>query len=213
MFALNELQTLISKAAVGAGLPSGHAHDLSAAGIWLAQRGFPVCSIVARALASGQPLPPKERLARRADSLSWTAGQAAWEGPGAIDLLMCLAPEISLELTDWDEPLLMLGLVGAATDMHQLPIELSSTGTCFAIGPGGSVDREAVASIFASSLRLRRSRDAAWPTIAELPQRYDPTATSDLGWPTLEALAGRTYVPSSSSSRTGGAGAGLTDND
>lgn len=212
MYALNELQTLIYKAAVGAGLPTGIAQEISVAGVWLAQRRFPVCEVIARALADAYGA--SVNCTKNDRGFDLADARAAIAGPSAIDLLLATdQSNCEIGLTGLDEPLLLLGFVGVAADCTGVTISMSTPEHLFAIVCAGNVDKTTFPAIGPIDVILRRASGKADTTLTAPATRYDPAALSDTGWSQLEQLARRTYVPATDQSRASGAGAGLTDND
>lgn len=209
-FALNELQGLVTKAVVGAGLPAGYAADLASAALWLAQRGFPACDILARALRSGNA---GACLRHAADGLECSNARAAVDGPALIDHLIAADPGIRATLHGVDEPCLLLGLLGAAADAYQACFQIDVERTSLLVTPCADLAPADLTLTSPQNVTVARSNA---PPSAEPPQlatRYDPAATGDNGWAELTRLATRTYVPASQQSRLTGAGAGLIDND
>lgn len=207
-YALNELDNLLRKAAVGGGFPVGNAIAIAAAGVWLARRGFPVCEIVQRALSGGMAA---IRLTHDDGRARFDTARAAIDGVAAIDLLLAGAGDVVL--CDLDEPRLVLGLAGAAG---------AANGTGFALGTGEiEIAIGGTAEIAPATFDLSRGCTLQLTLKADLPghgsapsaTRYDPAAAGDCGWDAIQRLAYTTYVPASDQSRLSGAGAGLTDND
>jgi len=212
MFALNELQALVAKASIGAGLPVGHAQEVAAAALWLAQRGFPVCEITAHALEcaakrSGQVHEVTSRI-------TLTNASAAIDGPNAIDVLIAkVDPTVDVVFENVDEPGLLLGLVGVAAERHQTAIAFRGAACHLTVGPAFWLDLAEVTLSGVRTILLSRAKIEGKSSGPAIASRYDPSRALDTGLWQLEKMAARTYVPSSTSSRTSGAGAGLTDND
>jgi Protein of unknown function (DUF3726) len=212
MYAMSELQALAYKAAVGAGLPVGVAQDIAAAGVWLAQRRFTACQIIARGLAD---VGTKRGDCRTSDlGVELVDVRAAATGTSAVDLLVASGRStFEVSLKGLDEPALLLGLVGTAADRYAIAIELVVSGRTFVVDPTCSVEPATFPTRGPADIALRRATPSAITSPPCLATRYDPAAVSDTGWDQLERLAKRTYVPATDHSRARGAGAGLTDND
>ena len=209
-YALNELESLLRKAAVGAGFPVGHAVAIAAAGVWLVRRRFPVCEIISRALAVGM----RESLAKPDGSgLAFKAARAAADGPAAIDLLLAGGANATITLGDVDEPALLVGLAGVAAKAHGVGVRLHAADVEVAIGQGTDITPIECSLSRDCTVIMRLCGDFNCGDATGLATRYDPAACGDSGWDRLAALAHKTYVPASDESRLSGAGAGLTDND
>jgi hypothetical protein len=212
MYALNELQTLIYKAAVGARLPVGIAQEIAAAGVWLAQRRYPVCEMITRALADA--IDASVNCKKNDQGFELAEARAAVAGPSAIDMLMAdNRADCEISLNGLDEPLLLLGLVGVAAECAGLTTTISTPEHSFIIGPVGDIDQASFPTHGPIDVSLQPASDDRTTILIAPATRYDPSAISDTGWTQLEQLAHRTYVPATDHSRTSGAGAGLTDND
>ncbi len=194
----NELETMLRKAAIGAGWPHALAAEGAGAVRWLAERGVDATTGFLRAL---HPLDTAIRCA--SDGRTLEAARVLAAGPSALDLAR-VTPGTTVTLEDIDVPLLLPGLAGLASD------------TCgFRIDCGGS------AAVGAGSLALEHgfgSAPHATVIAAEAPprrpERMSPRLeVPDALWAGFERLAARTYVPETEQSRLTGAGAGLLDND
>ena len=110
-FAFNELESLLKKAAIGAGFSVGHAMAIASAGVWLGRRGFPVCDIVCRAIAGG----PRESVMRSVNGdMVFEAARVGVDGVAGIDLLLAGLARDVVTLEGLDEPRLLVGLAGMA---------------------------------------------------------------------------------------------------
>lgn len=207
---LNELESLLKKAAVGAGFPVGHAVAIAAAGVWLARRGIPVCEVVVRTIAGGMG---DCQVVRDKGGATFQPARAGMAGPPAIDLLLADVGDETATLQDVDEPVLLLGLAGVAGKANQVGFAIASTEGDIVVDDVAAMPSPdwIVAAKRRMTLRLLTDRPPSRET--DLASRYDPMACGDSGWEALEALAYKTYVPASDQSRISGAGAGLTDND
>lgn len=209
-YSLNELESLLKKAATGAGFPPGHAVDLAAAGVWLARRRVPVCDLLARSIRGGMC---EVRLVTGACGVTCKTAKAAVIGIAAIDLLLSGVTGDAIELEQIDEPILLVGLAGVAAATHAVDFEIRYVGGVLSVKSSG-VGRLDAAALEPGSVTLTlRAVDVTQTAPVTLASRYDPAAVHDTGWDELAALARKTYVPASEQSRLSGAGAGLTDND
>lgn len=217
-YALNEVETLVRKAAIGSGLDPGRADELAAAGLWLARRSFPVCDILGRALTGG---PGDElEIVRNGTAAASNLARAAWIGPPTFDLLIAKAPGFRIELYNLDEPRLLAAIAAVTAALHGQRFILEWDDAFLPVGPGSNPAAGSIVSGTVRHLSVVRAPPAAvnprrrpGDPISTKPARYDPAAAGDSGLAALQALARLTYVPASDQSRRSGAGAGLTDND
>ena len=209
-FAFNELQSLLRKAAIGAGYSVGHAMAIASAGVWLGRRRFSVCDIVYRAVSGG----PRESVVRSVDGVSvFEAARAGVDGVAGVDLLIAGVAGDAVTLEELDEPTLLIGLAGVAADAHGVGFALGTEASSVVIGGGSEIAAAHVQFAGGETVVLRLRPDLSGVDGAVLASRYDPAVTADGSWTRIEQLAHRTYVPASDASRLSGAGAGLTDND
>ena len=216
MYSLNELTSLIRKAALGVGLPEANADDLAAAGLWLAACGLPSCSILARALSGSFDCPIEFKQDKHEGRIA--NARVALAGPCAIELMRAKPTDFELVLEDLDEPSVLLGLAGASALRDGACWRLDMLEAQWTISSNTSEDdlRRAM-PCGTGTVTLARYRSSVEPTYKQprrdLPPRYDPSLLGDDGWEALQRLARQTLVPATELSRTKGAGAGLIDND
>lgn len=205
----NEVETMLRKAVIGAGLPVGLAEDIGRAGAWLAAHGYDGIGAVMSAVRDGMSrsvMPAKDGRA-----LVFADARIAVCGPSAIDFVAVADAADEVRLLNADSPLLLIGFAGIAAASYGLDISL-------VFSNGGT------ASVSAGILALNGPVPIAGTDVVITCQDTGQTAQSGkppasgvvVGeeiWREAEALAVRTYVPSSAASRAKGAGAGLTDND
>ncbi|MDH3263405.1 MAG: DUF3726 domain-containing protein [Paracoccaceae bacterium] len=206
MLSLNEIETTLRKAALGAGLGFGAAEEVGRAGAWLCARGW---DGVAAALAGlDRPGAPCEAVAEGVCRFRKAAAASA--GLAAIDLLLgdCGVREARLE--GLDSPWLLVGLAGIAVEAGNAAFRLR-------LGDAEALVRPAGLDI-AGAVPARGCDAALW--VDEAPQHpaSAPRASAgaevrDEDWRRALALAQRTYVPASDRSRRFGAGAGARDED
>ena len=209
-FAFNELESLLRKAAIGAGFPVGHAMAIASAGVWLGRRRFAVCDIVYRAVSGG----PRESVVRAVDGVTvFEAARAGVDGVAGLDLLLAGVAGDAVTLEDLDEPRLLIGLAGVAAKAHGVGFAIGAETNEIVIGGGSEIAAAHVQFAGGETVVLRLRSDLSGVDDGALASRYDPAATADDSWTRIEQLAHRTYVPASDASRLSGAGAGLTDND
>ncbi len=209
-YSFNELDSLVRKAARGAGLPTGHANAIATASVWLARRQFPVCEIVSRAVLGGMSASDVDR---GSNAINFRNARSAVDGPAAIDLAIAADTGTDIMLQQLDEPALLLGLAGDAADAHQIGFTISGGEQAYEVGPRAGISPGHFMLTSGSDVVLSAIANTTAGSAAGYATRYDPAAVGDAGWDDLTALAAKTYVPASDQSRLKGAGAGLTDND
>jgi len=205
---LNEIETLLRKAAIGARLPVGLAEDMASAGRWLAMNRLDGLGACLHAIEGYSGIP--EMRDATPDTILFPDAAIAGAGPSALDFLLCEQGKKAVCLTDMDAPLLMVGLTGAVATDNDLEIEVA-----FSEGP----------TLRLSGAGLQGQVPTRWPNSATLrligpcddPLAFRAeTGGLDVDEPAYQALAGlalKTMVPESRDSLLAGAGAGLTDND
>jgi hypothetical protein len=207
---LNEIETTLRKAALGAGWPLGLAEEVGRAAAWLCGFGIDGVAAALPALAAG----PSLAEAARAGALwRFPGARAAAAGPSALDLLRAAGEGASAALEGVDAPLLLLGLAGVAA---------ADAGGGFALDVEGRDSARGWARVGARTLALAGEAPApgaavALRRLAAAPAGRAPSTTRAAPDPTLwaqaAALADRLLVPASETSRARGAGAGLIDDD
>lgn len=211
---LNEVETTVRKAALGAGLGEGLAEDTARATAWLAAHGLPSVETALEALGQDAAEAARQgaRVVRDGSVARFPQAAVAVAGPSALDLLAAGPDGTEAFLEAPDAPLLVLGLAGAAA----IPIVIDGDGQPLArIGPGGAWASEGVREQRPSVVRLA----GPIPTGAEQ-EGLVPLRPSDASvaiavdaWAALSALAARRLVPATDASRRHGAGAGERDTD
>jgi hypothetical protein len=209
MRSLNEIDTTLQKAAIGAGLPVGLAEDVGHAGAWLAARGHDGVRAVLMAVRDGMSTPviPVKENGR----LVFSSARIAVCGPSAIDILVGDDSVDEALLLNVDSPLLIIGLVGGAAQSYDLEMTIGFrngsnvslvAGDMVMTGPVPAAGTEAVITIC--------------KTVDKTPTKKITTRrvlVDEEIWHEAHALAARTYVPSTEASHAQGAGAGMLDND
>jgi len=189
------------KAARGAGHPTGLAEDMGRATLWLCQNQFDGIGVLIAEL----------RLAAGPVQYETTTTGIKLSGASTACLAVCgmdaLAAGLSASalLENVSNPLMLLGVCANASAALDTHVE---------IGNWAKVDNGQIISLGDEPhmgdyvLTVAISTKEAQP-----PPSLDPIDIPEHRWSVLEALAARTYVPATASSRASGAGAGLTDND
>ena len=206
---LNEIETMLRKASVGAGLPVGIAEDIGRAGSWLAAQGYDGVDAVLtaiRAPVSKLVMPVKE-----CGVLVFHTSHSAICGPSAIDLLVAEEAGDGVHLLNVDSPLLIIGLAGTAAVTYGIEINLGfSDGGSASVSPGNSVLSGLIPAPGADIVITIRK---AGLKTGQFSPPLGGVVISEEMWHEAEAWAARTYVASTDESRAQGAGAGMTDND
>ena len=213
---LNEIQTMVLKAARGAGLPWGLAEEAASAARWLAARDLPglasLAALLERIGSTGDTsLMPVTDADRWKSDGGWLPGLHA--GVAFLDLAGEIEEEGSLTLENVAEPLLFLPFAAAASLVCERPLAVSWPGCEKMVSAGDIVGAVPIAQLASHAAEVE-VRVINAPPLSPAPK---PEAMSveidDHVWARLNAFAKRTYVPESEESRARGAGAGGIDND
>ena len=206
---LGELQALLLKASVGAGLPVGLAEEIALAGRWLLANGFDGLGAALKSIEYSPQWP---------QTPSVKGGEAVFEdartavcGSAVLDLLKAGVCR-KARLRNPDSPLLFIGLAGVATVGAGTGIAIESVGEMRAVLREGRVflAGDVPDSVAELSVVCEAPSRHDWRQAISVAQGVD-VATKKLG--RLEELASRTYVPANDVSRESGAGAGRIDNE
>ena len=211
MRSLNEIDIMLKKASKGVGLPVGLAEDIGRAGAWLSARGHDGVRAVLTAIQGGISLPLPLLPLNDRGIVVFKGARIAVCGPSVIDILAGHGSADEVRLINVDSPLLIIGLAGVASQSYGLEMTID-------FGNGSK------ASVSAGNLVLSGSMPAAGTDLLITCRKFGYTTpkgklegrgvvVDEEVWREVEALAARTYVPSSEASRARGAGAGMVDND
>lgn len=205
---LYEIETNVRKASVAVGLPFGLAEDCGQAAAWLAVQGYDGVHAALQSIRLGM---------RKTDYKTNSAVEVEFRdafvtvcGSSAIDLLV--SGDVStVRLMGADSPLLMIGYAGVSSVHHGQGYRVSfSNGSTATVSSNGvSLSGELPLAACDVTLSRHANIEAATKPTGEKPG----LVVKDAVWREVMALAAKTYVPESQSSRAGGAGAGMTDND
>ncbi|MDF1749184.1 MAG: DUF3726 domain-containing protein [Alphaproteobacteria bacterium] len=187
MYSLNEIYSLMLKAAIGSGLPMGLAEEVAAAGQWLLCHRQDGVGAVHEGLASKL---------------------VVWTGPSVLDHVIARPNGDPVEMSLVDAPLLFLGMAGVVSAQTRSQIQIDfSNGTHATLNADGIVLNGTLQTDCGAS--ITRGAD-----FSGLPPRYHTRVHVDPSlFQALMMRAALTYVPATEASRQRGAGAGLTDND
>lgn len=197
----NEILSMATKAARGAGHLSSLAEDMGRATLWLCQNDFDGVGALIQEIRSGND--PVEYQTGE-DGITLSGGSAACLAVCAMD---GLAAGISLSaiLKNTENPPMLLGVCAILSIDLQTGVQL---GDWAKLGHGSLLALSDQPPTGDCTLRLlTKTKPAVTEPVAE---QID---IADHRWSVLETLAARTYVPATTESRAKGAGAGLTDND
>ena len=194
MASLNEVESLATKAARGAGLGWGQAEDVGRAARWLAERDLDWAEALRRLFGSA---PARLRLATAFHLADRVAGGQAggfWNG-AACDIV-------------WTIPLL-----AQATRGQSFTLTLRGADIVVRLRPGGQVSADGphLLGLPPQDVTVALEADGE-PLAVEVSPKTRRSHVAAAPWRDLEALAARTYVPASTQSRAR-AGASESDND
>jgi hypothetical protein len=202
---LNELQTLMRRAALGAGWSYGLASEAAEAAVHLAAIGIDGAGLGLRAILA----------APRTAEASWHEG--GWHfsaqpvvaaGPSVFELLET-APDQEVQLIDLAEPGLLLGYALCASDAFSTGYHLDFNGHAIDV-PKFDASEPLLHARLATRVSIARGTSRVRPQPLSAPRGID---VAEATWDALQAQAAESYVPDSQTSRAFGAGAGLTDTD
>ncbi len=215
-----EIASLVTRAAIGVGLPPGTAEEVARAALWLSGRGGgDGAAIMLEAMeridrdgtGSGTGLGTAS-ITRTREGWRLTGGSSAVAAISAADLLLA-EPGVPVTLADWDRPMLLAGILGQA-----LAASSADDATVTMVFADGGVAR-----VLCDRLYWTGSPDGPGPCTLKLqrgvsvvPESDGPDAAvmpSQETLARLARLAARTLVPTDAGSRASGAGAGDIDNE
>ena len=195
----NEVVSTAAKALRGASFATGVSDELAQATLWLCLNGFSGVEVLLEELAS-QTTPLKADGSSGVLYLSGAAGLCAISAVDGLRTDMWA----SATITAPTNPQIVLGVCGHMSAAAGDAVEIAN----WAILDGGALNLLSQTPP-KGHLILRRAPN----TGAAMPKAPEPFEVSQNAWQALEALAAKTYVPASQSSRESGAGADISDND
>lgn len=206
---LYEIASTLQKASIGAGLPVGLADDIGNAATWLACRDCDSLESVLAAIEAGMSI---VRMHVNDDgTLVFPDARVAICGPSAIDLLVGEEAYTEAHLFNADSALLVVGLAGVVGEQHDLEFQFSFSNGAKAQVTAGELIKQGQVPYSGCDIVLTCQKAYATGSKTSIPT--GGVKVDSKTWREAERLAARTYVPQSQKSRTGGAGAGLNDND
>lgn len=216
ILSLNEVESLASKAARGAGRPWGIAEEAGKATRWLCAAGLPGGEALAVLLGRTDGIAHTTLSPVGTDTARWRTARGGplcplFTGAAICDLAGGIGAGRALVLGPIFLPLMLLPYVVMAADAAQTALSISWQGARLSRSPGGSVLDAATAALGLPEVSEVR---IACGTIHGVPLHRGWRAGITAGaFDILGAFAHRTYAPDNAASRLAGAGAGLSDND
>ncbi len=239
---LNEISFFFTRAAVGAGAPFGIGEDFAKAATWLAFFGADPAELAAPALSglgtggsSGRLTLLDARDAICVQGVNGEALSAIFAGPAVTDLVTVEAEKGTtrrIVLQKVDQPALIAAAVAAAdidadrivvswrasaggeivVEIANGRVEIADAGGS-GLGAAEATDVEVVLNGRAALEGRTLSVTAADILERKARAPSDGVVVGDVPWSTVHGCFRKCLVPSNDTSRTAGAGAGLTDND
>lgn len=208
-YSMNEVESMVKKAARGADYNWGASEEAAKATRWLCERGVDGCAALANLLKRMDRVSAAQSSPNISDQ-SWAASGDALCPIAAGTALSDLANqyrEREIQLNDVVQPVLLVPFVAAVAQVN----EQTTTIVCDdAVATTDGRDVAFVGDFPSEAAILTISPKGK---IAKA-NPCTPRAAPDLGaWEVLTRLAHRTYAPATEESRMKGAGAGLSDND
>lgn len=196
---LNEVASLIYRAALGPGWTAGLAREAAQAATWLHQRGEDGLNAALSALQD----PPRPPIAAQTPGGWHFAPQPVIAlGPSPFELLE--TPDVS-EVVCQDPGPLLLGYAGVAAGRYHCAYRLTGAGVDVTVPAKGVLPGSAT---LAGAVCVTKAAPAETEHQTSANQSVDPET-----WARLQQLATASYVEATEASRAAGAGAGLNDND
>ena len=206
---LFEIEATVRKACLGSGLSFGLAEDIGKASVWLAARGYDGVGTVIDAL---QSITGNCDIHEVKDGLYLFKNTCMTScGPSAIDLLIGEKSCTQVCLSNANSVLLLVGLAGVSAEQNRMKFHLVCSNKASINVSVTGVYIDGSYPKFPGDILMTGEK------VSQLKNTFEPpkqgAEIDDSYWREAELLAAKTYVPESQASRTGGAGAGLTDND
>ena len=200
---------MLKKAAVGSGLPFGLAEDTAQAGAWLICQGHDGVSAVLMAIEEGFNGPATRIEAGHTQII--LEGRVALCGPSCVELIAGVASVNEVCLFNVDSPFLLIGQAGVGFQNFDIELTLRfSDGSVASISDRGLT---LCGSLPHRGTDVLVTRYQSNQTTGTANIRTNDIEIEPETWHAIEALAAKTYVPSSEISRAKGAGAGPIDNN
>lgn len=205
ILSLNEVESGIRKAALGAGLPLGLAEDTGRAVAYLHGAGFDGISAALDCFSQG--FTPAIAM-RENGQARFEVGHPIGLAIAALDLVAAGQVQ-QAKLIAFSQPLLAVGLALVASVDQNAGFSLTFARGAKAVILAQGIALEGVIPNEPDAIVISLTNT---PTQIPARQAQIPNVSAGL-WDQIQRLAACTYVPSSAQSRLLGAGAGVTDND
>jgi len=217
-FSLSEIETMSMRAARGAGLPWGLAEEAGKAARWLTVRGLFSAERLAGILGRHDRHNHADLAPTDLDGV-WQATSGGLcpliAGTALCDIAADIADSRTIKLGETREPLWLAPYVAGAAKLTGAVISIAWDDVIVTLsdkGEGIEGNESALTASRTSGVRCQHASQLNAPTALTQESARIP-AVPTTAWSRLEALAQRTYAPSTEASRLSGAGAGLTDNN
>ncbi len=208
VYSLAEIEAMARKAARGAGYPWGLAEEAGRGARWLCAWGQGGVEAVATHLGTlGGSEPDLSHQREETGGLHLTDAVLA----GALIADHLAEGEASPIASGVILSPLLLGIVGAASEVAGFRVDLSSPEGTYRLGKGGPVLMSEKAEPATISVRVEQASGSE--TASSGSAKQWAVSVDAAQWSVLEGYAHKTYVPATEASRALGAGAGLSDND
>lgn len=219
--ALAELQALVQKAAIGAGMPWGIAEEAARTARWLLAHDLPGLKSLL-ILLENQPHNAYDDVVPITDKIPWQARGGVLcpllSGITISDYATQIIANEKIELATVSFPIILTPFVSLATTATMQPLKLNWPDVeiiCTSHGIYTTATNQQLATNITPSVQL--SKAGASQQRSDLPfytvKQHNATINASI-WKRFNQLAQRTYVPASEDSRQRGAGSGHeTDND
>ena len=216
MRSANEINGLIKRACLGAGLSHGISSDLAEAGTLLCLMGLDGCHAMRHCLdqpISSSPIQSEFLVWNKTtQQITLSGGSMPGEGLAASDLFIAFASGLeagetaTLTITDFDDAAVLLARLILDAHAHHINLYLGDAPLKVCANfVKDNLDKTPI------SLSARRIDPMDGANISLPIPKHCPVTPEDWDW--LMGLVMKTYVPASAQSRQSGAGAGETDND
>ncbi len=217
---MNEVESLARKAVRGAGYDWGLAEEAGKATRWTCAAGWPGATALAHLLDHTKDM-SKAELGPASLTGTWVAKQGVLcpitTGASLCDLASDWADGRIAEIGPVMQPMLLIPYLVWAADRTGAALSLRLEGLRLTRAEGETYLHDPDIARQAAQADWVRVEPAGVPPVkADLGARLNRAYRAELSRETvttLNRLAKRTYAPETESSRLGGAGAGLSDND
>ncbi|MBO68412.1 MAG: hypothetical protein CL398_08880 [Acidiferrobacteraceae bacterium] len=227
----NEVQLIVYKAALAAGVPQGLAELAGVSAAWLHVNDHAGICTIGRAIANlnnniARPVKLNTRPGIFQADVENKLASVLYATPSIMDLLRDKLP---ISIKRLDEPLMLLGALVRYSELRRLHCTLDIRNahgqTSVVIADGEHrIDKPAlldnsIDSGFSVSININAVaetlsiKDPKKHAIREWRSTKNISATMEKHWHELHRLAARSLVPESLKSKKDGAGAGTIDND